>query len=59
MTHGMVMLVLTGALDDDALGLHLPNMAAAAFVGFGHNPDSALESAAAGWRSARRPAAQA
>lgn len=50
MTHGMVMLVLTGALPPGSLSAHLPAMAAAAFVGFGDRPHLARRSAdAAGW----------
>ncbi len=59
MTHGMVMLVLSGALADDTLVEQLPSMVAAAFVGFGDEPDLARTSTAAGWRSPVRAAAQA
>lgn len=49
MTHGMVMLVLTGALQRADLGRHLPPMWAAGYVGFGDRPASAKRSAEAGW----------
>lgn len=49
MTHGMVMLVLTGALVRADLGRHLPPMWAAAYVGFGDKLRSARESADRGW----------
>jgi AcrR family transcriptional regulator len=49
MTHGMVMLVLTGALDRADLGRHLPPMWAAAYVGFGDRVRSARRSAEDGW----------
>jgi hypothetical protein len=49
MTHGMVMLVLTGALERADLGRHLPPMWAAAYVGFGDKPQSARRSADEGW----------
>jgi AcrR family transcriptional regulator len=49
MTHGMVMLVLTGALERSDLGRHLPPMWAAAYVGFGDRMASAQRSAEAGW----------
>lgn len=58
LTHGMVMLVLTGALGREVLAAHLPAMATAAFVGFGDEADAAGASAAAGWRSSDRPEAQ-
>jgi AcrR family transcriptional regulator len=50
MTHGMVMLVLTGALVRADLGRHLPPMWAAAYVGFGDKVQSAKRSAEEGWR---------
>jgi hypothetical protein len=49
MAHGMVMLVLTGALARADLGRHLPPMWAAAYVGFGDKPRPAGQSAEAGW----------
>jgi AcrR family transcriptional regulator len=49
MAHGMVMLVLTGALELDKLRAHLPAMSAAGFTGFGDDPRAARASAAAGW----------
>jgi hypothetical protein len=50
MTHGMVMLVLTGALVRADLGRHLPPMWAAAYVGFGDKTQPARRSAEAGWQ---------
>ncbi len=49
MTHGIVMLVLTGALVRDDLTHHLPAMWASAYVGFGDRPHQARRSARAGW----------
>lgn len=49
MAHGMVMLVLTGALQLDKLVVHFPAMAAAGFAGFGDDPQAARASAATGW----------
>ena len=49
MAHGMVMLVLTGALELDRLRVHFPAMSAAGFAGFGDDPQAAHASAAAGW----------
>lgn len=49
MTHGMVMLVLTGALALESLVRHLPAMTAAAYVGFGDRPHLARRSIEAGW----------
>jgi len=53
-THGMVMLVLTGALVRADLGRHLPPMWAAAYVGFGDKPGLARQSAEAGWTEPSR-----
>ena len=55
MTHGMVMLVLTGALVRADLGRHLPPMWAAAYVGFGDKAQPAGRSAEAGWVEPRQP----
>ncbi|WP_174278001.1 TetR/AcrR family transcriptional regulator [Goekera deserti] len=49
MTHGLVALVIGGVLPREALDAHLPAMSAAAFAGFGDDPDAARDSAAAGW----------
>lgn len=49
MTHGMVMLVLTGALALDRMVTHLPAMVVAAYVGFGDRPKLARRSVEAGW----------
>jgi len=51
MTHGMVMLVLTGALPPDSLPAHLPAMWATAYVGFGDRPQLARRSAATAFPS--------
>lgn len=47
--HGMLMLVLTGALPLDSLKANLPAMTAAAYVSFGDRPDLARQSVDAGW----------
>jgi AcrR family transcriptional regulator len=52
LTHGMLTLVLAGALPLDSLGMHLPAMTAAAYVGFGDRPDLARRSVDAGWLTA-------
>ncbi len=49
-THGMTMLVLTGAIDLAALAENLPPMCVSAFVGHGDRPATARRSVAAGWR---------
>lgn len=49
MTHGVVMLVLAGALTVDDLSTHLPAMSVSAFVGFGDERAKAERSAARGW----------
>ncbi len=53
MTHGLVMLVISGVLPREVLGAHLPAMSAAAFAGFGDDPAAARTSATAGWQLPR------
>lgn len=55
MTHGMVMLVVSGALDTATLSAQLPAMVTAAFVGFGDRPDAARTSVETGWRPPQPP----
>lgn len=47
--HGLVILVITGALDREALDVHLPALATAIFVACGDNAEDAAASVAAGW----------
>lgn len=47
--HGLVILVITGALDRAAIDAHLPALATAIFVACGDNPEDAAASVAAGW----------
>ncbi len=44
MTHGLVMLVITEAIGEDDLNRHLPEMAIAAYAGFGDDPVAARRS---------------
>lgn len=50
-THGFLMLVLTGALAPDALDAHLPPTYTALLVACGDGPRRAPRSVAAGWRT--------
>ncbi len=54
MTHGMVTLVLGGALPESALGEHLPPMYTAQLVAWGDGPRKAPASVGRGWRTLRR-----
>jgi AcrR family transcriptional regulator len=47
--HGLIMLVLTGVLPEDALGLHAPAVATALFVAAGDDEDRCRRSVRAGW----------
>lgn len=51
MGHGVTMLVLTGVLPADALGVHVPAMATALFLAGGDEPDSCHRSVRSGWRT--------
>jgi AcrR family transcriptional regulator len=53
MTHGVVMLVLNGALPEAALDDHLPPMYAAQLVAWGDGPRKAPASVERGWRRPR------
>ncbi|GAA3381712.1 TetR/AcrR family transcriptional regulator [Cryptosporangium minutisporangium] len=55
MAHGLIMLILTGALPFPTLAEHLPSMAVAAFVGFGDDPAAARRSVDAGWSPPEPP----
>lgn len=54
-THGMTMLVLTGAIEIAALVENLPPMCVWAFVGHGDRPAAARRSVTAGWRAPTAP----
>lgn len=51
MGHGVTMLVLTGVLPREALGVHVPAMATALFVAAGDERDSCRRSVRSGWRT--------
>ncbi len=54
--HGLVMLVLTGALPAETLDVHAPGTAVALFVQAGDEPDRCRASVAAGWSAPQEPA---
>jgi len=57
--HGLAVLVVTGVLPDQALALHGPEMAVAAFVAAGDESDRCRASVLAGWSDARARAGSA
>jgi AcrR family transcriptional regulator len=52
--HGLVMLVLTGVLPEDAIDLHGPALATAVFLEAGDDPERCRRSVRTGWSSGRR-----
>ena len=49
--HGLIGLVLTGVLPEEALDLHGPALAAAVFIAAGDEPDRCRKSVRTGWSS--------
>jgi AcrR family transcriptional regulator len=54
--HGLVMLVLTGVLPEDAVGMHGPVLAAAVFLEAGDDPERCRRSVRTGWSDGYRTA---